>query len=329
MSALLPAELPAGFTVEPATRAHAPEVFEVSAAEQTAVFGLCPDTEEDVRAILEPPPTAASIQFLVRDPSQEPVQWWSVLRDPGDPIPHAWVASHPRLPDPVSDHLARVGWAMMLDWISAHPPDIPGDTIEVHAGCPAGSERSYRQLAEAGFAQERTFWEMLGPVTDASRSAAHVPGLVIAATEDVATLHQVLNEAFAGHYGFTPTSLENWSAVEKTLAGFDPNLRYLATIDGEPAAAMLLSRRAQSDGAMYVAYLATLEPFRRRGIASALLAYAFEVAAHEGLGQLSLHVDSENSHAAPAVYRRAGLEVRTAFSVFGRTLARLQSRTSK
>ena len=162
---------------------------------------------------------------------------------------------------------------------------------------------------------------MLGPVTDANRTAPEVPGLVIEASHDVATLHGVFNEAFVGHYGFTPTSLEDWVATEPAFAGFDPDLRYLATVDGEPAAAMLLSRRAESDGAMYVGELATLERFRRRGVASALLAYGFEIAAREGLGRLALHVDSENAHAAPSVYRRAGLEVRTAFWAYARTLS--------
>jgi ribosomal protein S18 acetylase RimI-like enzyme len=85
---------------------------------------------------------------------------------------------------------------------------------------------------------------------------------------------------------------------------------------------MLLSRRLETDGAMYVGELATLELYRRRGIASALLALAFEVAAREGLGQLALHVDSENTHDAPSVYRRSGLQVRTAFWAYARTLTR-------
>jgi ribosomal protein S18 acetylase RimI-like enzyme len=322
VTVLNPAGLPAGFTLEPATGAHAPEVFEVCAAEETAAFGFCPDTEEDVRGMLEPPATAASTQLLIRDRTGAPVQWWAVLRDPGDPITHAWIATHPGLPDQVSDELARSGWTMMLDWIRAHPTDDGGDELVVHSMCPAGSEPGYRHLAKAGFIQQRTFWEMLGPVTEESRSAADVPGLVIETTQDVAAVHGVLNEAFVGHYGFTPSSLEDWLAVEETMPGFDPALRYLAIYDEEPAAAMILSRRAQTDGAMYVGALATLAPFRRRGIASALLAHAFEVAATDGLGQLALHVDSENTHAAPSVYRRAGLEVRTAFSAFARTLAR-------
>ena len=321
MSALLPAGLPDGFTLEPATGAHVAEVFELVAAEQEAAFGFCPDTEEDVRSMLEPPAVAAHAEHLVRDAEGRVAQWWAMVRVPGDPIMHTWITSHPRLPDAVSDELARAGWAVVFDWIRVHPPDGADGQIPVHSGCPAGST-ARRHLAEAGFTRERTYWEMLGPVTDEHRSAPEVPGLVIEATHDVAALHGVFNEAFVGHYGFTPTTLENRSAFEETEPGFDPDLRFLATVDGVPAAAMTLLRRAEAQGEMYVGELATLERFRRRGIASALLAHAFEVAAREGLDRLSLHVDSQNAHAAPAVYRRAGLEVRTAWWGYGRTLSR-------
>ena len=321
MSVLLPAGLPAGYTIEPATGEHVAEVFALQEAEQTAAFGFCPDTAEDVRSMLELPASAISTEQLVRDADGRVVQWWAALRDPGDPITYAWVSPHPDLPDTVSDGLARAGWAMLLDWVREHPDEGDGD-LKVHSFCPAGSAPNPRQLAEAGFTHQRTFWEMLGPVTDPARTAPDVPGLAIEASEDLAAIHGVLNQAFVGHYGFTPMSLENWHEIEKTMAGFDPSLRYLATIDGEPAAAMLLSRRVQTEDAMYVGDLATLERFRRRGIASALLAFGFEVAAREGLGQLALHVDSENTHDAPSVYRRAGLEVRTAFWAYAQTLAR-------
>ena len=247
--------LPAGFTLEPATGALVAEVFELVAAEQSAAFGFCPDTEEDVRSMLEPPAGAASIEHLVRDSDGVVAQWWVAFRDPGDPITYAWISTHPHLPEADSDELARAGWAMMLDWIRAHPPGGADDDIQVHSGCPAGSAPNPRHLAEAGFARQRTFWEMLGPVTDDTRTAVEVPGLVIEASRDEAVLHGVLNEAFVGHYGFTPVSLEDWLAVEQAMAGFDPNLRYLATIDGEPAAAMLLSRRVETEGAMYVGEL--------------------------------------------------------------------------
>jgi hypothetical protein len=107
MATLLPgAGLPEAFTTEPATGSHAAEVFELLAAELTAAFGLCPDTEEDVRANLEPAEGGRSMQLLVRERDGGSVaQWWAALRDPGDPVFHAWTRTHPRLPESVGDDL--------------------------------------------------------------------------------------------------------------------------------------------------------------------------------------------------------------------------------
>ncbi len=321
MSVLLPAGLPAGFTLEPATGAHVGEVFSMCAAELAAAFGFCPETVEDTRAYLEPPAVSDCQQFVVRDADGSVVQWWGAVHDPGDPVVFTWIRGHPRLTATTATALADIWWVTMQPWIRSHAED-GDDQIDVRSGCAAGSEPAHRHLDNAGFTHARTFWEMLGPVTDAARAAPEIPGLTIVATDDTHTVHRVLNEGFAGHWGFTPLEYDVWIEVEQSLPGADPSLWFLAEVEGVPAAAMLLSRRLQSEGAMYVTELATLEPYRRRGIASALLALAFDRAAGEGLGQLSLHVDSENSHDAPSVYQKAGLGVRCAFHAYTRFLSR-------
>ncbi|QBR91130.1 GNAT family N-acetyltransferase [Nocardioides euryhalodurans] len=321
MTAALPAALPAGFTLEPATGAHAPEVHQIIAAEQVAAFGFCADTEEDARAELEPPPTMDSLQHVVRDGTGRVVQWWFAFHVPGDPLLGTGITSDPALPDEVHDELTAAGWGLLLPWLTDHAPDGEGP-VRAFSGCPAGATAAQRRLAAAGFTHQRTFWEMLGPVTGASRTAAPVPGLAITGAASSHDVHGVLNEGFVGHWGFTPLDHDSWLALEESQSGFDPAFRFLATIDGVPAAAMVLSRRLETEDALYVAELATLAPYRRRGIAAALLAHACEIAHREGLGRLSLHVDSENSHDAPSVYRRAGLDVRCAFHGYIAELAR-------
>ena len=311
MSVLLPAGLPAGFTLEPATGAHASEVFEVLAAEQVEAFGFCSDSLEDVRADLEPTASEA-LEFVVRDADGSVAQWWVAVTDPGDPVFHSWICSHPRLPADVHDELAAAGWAALFQWVRAHAPDGTG-TIEVRSGCEDGSDAGHRRLRDAGFTHRRTFWEMLGSVTEETCTAPPVPGLTIAATDDTREVHAVMNQGFEDHWGYVPLTYDDWMPVRSTLSGYDPALWFLAEVDGAPAAAMTLSRRVETDGVMYVQELATLPEYRRRGVASALLAHAFDRAMREGLGQLSLHVDSENTHDAPSVYRKAGLEVRCAF----------------
>jgi mycothiol synthase len=318
------------YTSEPATGAHVNEVFEILAAEQTAAFGFCPDTVEDVRAELDPAEGALSQQRLIRDREDgTPVQWWVLLQHSGDPIFHAWISSHPRLPDPIGDELARVGWATMLDLIrEAAPPDQ--DEVTVHSGCPAGSDAGHRRLESAGFAHRRTFWEMTGPVnSDTRRTPVPVEGLTIKPTRDERTVHRILNDAFVGHWGYEPLQFDDWLAVEESLAGYDPGLWRLANLEGIAAAVMTMSRRTATQGALYVAELATLAPYRRHGLASALLAHAFDVAAAENYDRVGLHVDSENTNDAPSVYRRAGLHVRCAFHAYARTLSTHQNREAR
>ncbi len=312
MSVLLPAGLPAGFTLEPATGAHVAEVHEVVAAQQTAAFGFWTESLEDVRADLEST-AAEAFEHVVRDADGAVVQWWAALSYPGDPVFHSWIYSHPRLARDVHDELSAVGWQSLLEWIRAQAPEGDG-TIEVRSGCEAGSDAGHRRLRAAGFTHRRTFWEMLGPVTREARTAPPVPGLTITATDDTRAVYAVMDKGFEDHWGYVPITYDDWMTATRSLAGYDPALWFLADVEGAPAAAMVLSRRLEADGAMYVQELATLPEYRRRGIAAALLAHAFDVAAREGLGKVSLHVDSENTHDAPSVYRRAGLDVRCAFN---------------
>jgi ribosomal protein S18 acetylase RimI-like enzyme len=207
----------------------------------------------------------------------------------------------------------------MFDWIREVAPRDQ-DEVQVHSGCPANGDAQHRRLVAEGFQHERTFWEMTGRVTTDTRRQPPVAGLTVEPTRDAQAMHRVLNEGFIGHWGFEPMSFDEWLAVERSSAGYDPELWRLARIDGTPAAAMVLTRRAATEGALYIAELATLAPYRGRGIASALLAHAFDVAAEQRLDQVWLHVDSENANNAPSVYRRAGFDVRSAFDAFTRSL---------
>ena len=241
------------------------------------------------------------------------------LRQPGDPVFYARINSDPRLPGPAANRLVRAGWEALLGWIQEVAPREQAE-VEVHSSCPSGSEAGHRRLEAAGFSHQRTFWEMTGRVTDETRRQPPVEGLSIESTRDERTMHRLLDEAFLGHWGFEPMPFDEWLTVQESAAGHDPDLWRLARIEGTPAAAMILTRRAATQGALYVGELATLAPHRGRGIASALLAHAFDVAAEQQLDQVWLHVDSQNTNGAPSVYRRAGFDVRSAFDAFTRSL---------
>jgi ribosomal protein S18 acetylase RimI-like enzyme len=309
------------YTSEPATGAHVLEVFEIVAAECTAAYGFCPVTVDDVQAELEYPRTALSKQRLIRAGQDgTAVQWWVVMQEPGNPVVSAKIRSHPRLTDAIGDELARVGWATMLDWIR-EAAATGQDEVQIRSACYPGGASGRRGLEAAGFVHERTIWEMTGSVNAANRKAHQVEGLSIVPVRDLHTVHRIEHEAFVGAWDYEATVFDDWLVDEEAQPGFDTGLWRLAEIDGTPAAVMTMSRRSATQGSLYIGDLATLAPYRRRGIASALLAHAFDVAAAEGYDRVDLHVDSESPDDAPSVYRRAGLEVRSAKHVFTRRLS--------
>jgi ribosomal protein S18 acetylase RimI-like enzyme len=150
---------------------------------------------------------------------------------------------------------------------------------------------------------------MSGDVPREATAAPAVPGLDIEPATDTALVHTLYEESFAGHWGHEPDSHDAWLERTRRRPGHDPSLWWVARIDGEPAGLLLATRQMQQEDALYVATLGTLAPYRRRGVAAALLHHAFEVARREGLAQVRLGVDSDNPTGAPTVYRRAGLEV--------------------
>jgi mycothiol synthase len=300
------------FVSEPATTAHVSDLFGLVSAELTAAYGFCPSSAEDVRSLLELPQGTRSAQLLVRDRDQGGlVQWWSALQDTGSELFYAWVRTHPRLPEPIGDRLSRAAWTALFDWIRSESPADRPETL-VRSGAPQGDQAAGRRLREAGFTYGRTYWGMTGSVTGAPIPPVADPAVTIKKSRDAVTVHRILDEAFAGSWGYETLAFDDWLVVEQSMAGYDPDLWVVAESDGVAVAAMIMSRRVSVNGALYVQEVATAEPFRGRGIASALLRHAFRVAEAEGLVEVRLHVDSSNPHDAPALYQRAGFEVRTA-----------------
>jgi mycothiol synthase len=312
------------FTAEPATPAHVAPTFDIVCAEANAVLGFCPYTVEDVRSWLTPPTQARAVQLLVREREHDtPVQWWAALQDPGGQTVYAIVRTHPTLPVPAGDRLTAAAYAALVNWTRTEcvpEPGEPGEAL-IQAGAAHGNDSATRRIQAAGFTYARTLWSMSGTVPDSPPQQDEPDQTIkIVATQDAATMHRILDEGFADHWGYEQLGLDDWLATEQAMAGHDPSLWRFAELDGAPVSAMIMSRRAADEGSLYVQELATLAPYRRRGIGASLLRHAIDVARGEGFTKLDLHVDSSNSYDAPALYRRAGLDVQYAWDAFTMSL---------
>ncbi len=121
------------------------------------------------------------------------------------------------------------------------------------------------------------------------------------------------NEAFADHWGSTPTSQANWA---KLVRGFGSRVD-LSFVALDPTGAVIghcLNMRYPEDDERigrkdaWIDSLGTLRAWRGRGIASAMIAHSLTAFAGEGLTHASIGVDSANPTGAAELYRALGFE---------------------
>jgi mycothiol synthase len=138
-------------------------------------------------------------------------------------------------------------------------------------------------------------------------------GIVIRTFErdrDEARVYAALAEAFADHWGSYSQPFDEWlhREIEGEGSGFDPSLWFLAT-EGEEVVGAALCRAStpRAEGTAQVGELAVRRPWRRRGIALALLHTAFAEIHRRDIPRVELGVDSESPTGATRLYERAGM----------------------
>ncbi len=125
-------------------------------------------------------------------------------------------------------------------------------------------------------------------------------------------IREAHNQAFVGHYGFTPWSAQMWAQWVDGSRALRPSLSLLAR-DREGAIAAYIQTSeydavAEATGIReaYVAKVGTSPQHRRRGLAGVLVRIVLERYREEGFDRAALDVDSENPTGALGIYERAG-----------------------
>ena len=98
---------------------------------------------------------------------------------------------------------------------------------------------------------------------------------------------------------------------------YDPSLWFLALAGDQIAGTCLCSRWAYDDPECgYINILSVSRPWRKKGIAQALLQHAFNTFYARGLRRVGLGVDAENLTGALQLYRKAGMQVLRQFDLY-------------
>lgn len=311
----LPAGLPGDWLARRPVPDDAPAVHALCVAYELALLPVADLSLADIEADLTAPTADATRNQAVAVDGDR-VLAWAFLGDrtAGHTVVDLYVA--PDLDDDAADRLAGWGWTVLLDRAAAVARERGVEVTHVDTGTIEGDVAAAKRLAEHGFRRARTFWRMTTDV-DGAESFTEPHGVVVRAIApdgaafdaDLRTAHRIHEEAFADHWNFHPTTLDEWWGRNRSSAGLDLGLWWLAEVDGVPGGLAIATMQMADEGALYVDSLGTARAARRRGVATALLRHSFGEAARRGLRSVRLNVDSENLTGATRLYEAAGMRV--------------------
>ena len=139
--------------------------------------------------------------------------------------------------------------------------------------------------------------------------------------KDAEEVYRIDDEVFSDHFGYVEEPFEegyqrfmHHMTEQKT---YDPDLWFLA-VEGDEIVGICLCRKwsAEDRNAGYISSLGVRRPWRRRGIALALLRHAFVTFHERGKSKVDLGVDAENLTGAMRLYQEAGMRIHHQYDLY-------------
>jgi GNAT superfamily N-acetyltransferase len=301
--------LPPGYTLRHPTEPDLVAVHDLMRAVDLAESGEADDDLDGLRHAWQDLDLDADA-WVITAPGGAIVAY-ATLEHHGHTALDADVYTHP-------DHLGRgLGTAInraLEARAAAHIPLAPSGTPVVLTTYINGtSQVAPPLLTSEGYRLVRHFWRMIIDL-DAPPPAPVWPARIIphpfVAGDDDARAHAAFTEAFADMWGFTPATLAEWRDEMMARPDFDPALWTLA-LDGDDIAGICISFPTTDRG--WIRSLGVRRPWRRRGLAFALLNHTFGLYWARGERQIGLGVDAASPTGATHLYERAGMHVTRTF----------------
>lgn len=178
------------------------------------------------------------------------------------------------------------------------------------------SERDTRALLEChDFKIVRSSYEMVRPDLENITEFPLAPGVEVRPyqPEHLRVIWEASNEAFQDHWGYIA---EPWEAYERmqTDPTFEPSLWRVAW-QGDQVAGMVLNfiNKAENEEYKrlrgYTENICVRRPWRKQGLAKALIARSLQTIKDQGMTEAALGVDTENTSGATHLYELMGYRV--------------------
>lgn len=202
--------------------------------------------------------------------------------------------------------------ARLREIATGHPDVAPKVFSSEGADVDAGNTAL---LSGAGFEPARWFYDMVAVSLDGIAVTPMPEGLELrpVRTEDRRRIWDAQAEAFRDHWGEAEWVEEDWVRDDADPANADPRFWRVAW-DGDEVAGVVTTivpveeNERHRRQRVYVSGVSVRRPWRRRGLARALLAGSLAGAREAGYTSASLGVDTDSPTGATDLYRSLGFE---------------------
>jgi GNAT superfamily N-acetyltransferase len=241
---------------------------------------------------------------------------WIVVWALAVPPVHPWIEGRV---DPDFEGMGVGSW--LLAWAeqraSQELRDLPPDVrFAPWTSMLRDAEKACLLLESRGFRRIRSSYAMHIEMQAPPSGPVWPEGITVRTYDperDLEAVYRADNESFRDHFGHVEEpyeqGLERFKQIYTGYEGFDPSLWFLA-MDGDEVAgiSLCLPGSYEDPECGWVDTLAVRRPWRKRGVATALLCASMHAFKAEGLQHAVLGVDTENLSGALRVYERVGFK---------------------
>lgn len=184
-------------------------------------------------------------------------------------------------------------------------------------------------LAQEGYQPVRYGYRMVRPTLDEIPDFPLPSGLEVrpALPAHYRALWDADVEAFQDHWGFSPPTEEDYQSWLDNRIIFQPELWQIAwDVATDQVAGQVRTFINHAENEKYnrrrgwTEFISVRRPWRRRGLARALIARSLHVQKEQGMTESALGVDSENPSGATRVYEDCGFRVVQRHTIFRKPL---------
>lgn len=189
-----------------------------------------------------------------------------------------------------------------------------GTRIVLEASAISSHQSASKLLSERGYSAVRRRLSMACALDDQLPEPICPAGICVCTLQpgQELALYRAKNESFRDHWGHVEAPEQEgftaWEHRRINDSSYDPSLWFLA-LDGDQIAGFSLCQlRTGEDPAMgWVNSLGVRRPWRRRGVAKALLHHSFGELRRRGQARIGLDVDADSLTGATRLYEQAGM----------------------